>query len=228
MSKFRLNYLIMFTEDGIPVYSRCFANLCMASLRDDVLLSAFLSSLNIIAQMDPSSAPEELILDDNPIKVYYGEEKGIRSINLEDLELIFYYTKVDEIIIASGFIYKGKQPESEVHQFMVDLESFLGKYSQTTWSNLPNDFIMNFEKDLLKSVVHPFQVKTHGKVAYCPYGENCFFRVSMYEGVKNKITDSIRETYKKYKKYNMMIRMKLMYMKFMFTPRYHLDSLDKI
>ena len=222
MAKFKLNYLIMFTEEGIPVYSRCFANLCMASLKDDVLLSAFLSSLNIIAQTDPNSAPEELILDDNPIKVKYGEEKGIRSIDFYDLELIFYYTKVDKIIIASGFVYKGDLPEKQVYQFMTELETFLGKYSETTWGNVSLESIKDFEKDLLTAVVHPFQVKYQGKIAYCPYGENCFFRVSMYERVKNSITDSIREVYDKYRHYNMLIRMKLMYMRFMFTARYHL------
>ena len=91
---FNLEYLIIYKNDGIPCFSRCFGDMCKIAMKDDALFSAFLASLVSFASLNEENRVDEIELEGMTVKVEYSEEKEMHSLIMADLQLIFLYNNL--------------------------------------------------------------------------------------------------------------------------------------
>lgn len=78
-----LKYLIIYRDDGIPIYTKCFLNYCSDAFKDPTLLTGFFSALENVSQ--------EL-----------GEETPLKSIKVREITMIFKKTSPSRYSIVLG------------------------------------------------------------------------------------------------------------------------------
>ena len=200
-----LEYLIIYTNTGIPIYARCFSDICKTSIGNPTLFSAFLASLNQFAKLDPEHIPEELELNGYPLKVNFNNEEGVNHVLLEDLELMFFYADMDDITIAAGYNaskYDRNDTIPVFLDFMKDVEVFLKDYKDNNWNDVDTNILMMFETELLKNIIHPF-FEVHDIKDTCALGVNCPFRIAIYEE-QGSIFDRLRAKVVEYRSMNLL------------------------
>lgn len=207
-----LEYLIIYTNNGLPVYARCFADSCKTAIGNPTLFTAFLASLNQFAKYDPENIPDEMMLNDIPVKVNFNPDDGVNSINLKELQLLFFYSQLEDITISAGFNSE-KYDRAEIvpifKQFLEQVEEFLKSYEGTDWSYIETAKLLEFENKLLDEVVDPF-FNRHGMKNKCALGENCPFRIAIYEGEEPTIYDRLKHMVQRYRDKNIFQKMKMM------------------
>ena len=205
MSDFKLEYLIIYQNIGTPVYSRCFADLCKIAMQNDVLFSAFLSSLSTFATYSDKSDLDKIDLDGITVDVEISDDDKLTSLIMEDLKLIFLYTQTNDYTIAAGFNldeYKKRNANQLVHDFLSDVEQFMEKHHRENWSVIETDSLLSFESELLRDVIHPF-FDTHGIEDKCPFGDNCPIRIALYEE-QGSLIDRLSKKVAEYRAFSMM------------------------
>jgi len=205
MTTLDLDYLIIYQNDGTPVYSRCFKSLCKVALQNDVLFSAFLASLSTFAAVSQSEEIGEIVLEDIPVQVEYSQEDKLKSMLMEDLRLLFFYTKSDDYTIAAGFdadTYKQLADQSDIVSFLGSIETFLANYQDTNWQYIETAALVEFESRLIHEVIQPF-FDQHDSKDKCPFGDNCPIRIAMYEG-RGSIIDRLRDIATQYRNMNIL------------------------
>lgn len=172
-----LDYFIIYTNDGIPIYSYQFDK--QFHISDDVLLSAFLATLNLFAKVDRKT-PTNVNLEEFNLELEYSEELQLSSIHIEDTVLVFYYADEEELTIGVGVNkenFNNVNALFEISQMLVDTEKFMKDYATIIWNDIDQQFINEFEYRLLSTVVHNF-VDSHTDTDDCFLGEKCPFKIA--------------------------------------------------
>jgi hypothetical protein len=196
----------------MPVYSRCFSDLCKITMSDDVLLSGFLAALY------HSTLPEEdreLEFEDEKILIEYSESGELKSVKFHDMDLLFYLIEVNDLIIAAGF--PKDQNRDENHQRIVQL-FFKSLQTKLIDNNVGKSMHYDskelelLEKLILIDVIKPW-MKDHNVKDKCALKGNCPFRVALYEeeNKQKSIFDSLKYTVRRYGKMSMLKKMILVF-----------------
>ena len=184
-----LDFLVIFHKDGLPIYSRCYSEVCSIFIKNNVLLSGFLSAI--------VSFPEAL-----------GENKNdLKSIKLGKTDMYFSYGSGNDLVYVVGVKNdKINNFQKELIDFsMSELNKIFLKYSVKNWSVIPDEIYAILEESINSKVVNHW-FKTTNTHDSCPAGDNCpFHTVSKHGRRKLRIWDSFKQVYSKIRERNVSI-----------------------
>jgi hypothetical protein len=154
----KLEYLIVFQNTGVPIYSSCYAGFCANNAYDDSLLTGFLSAL--------TSMPAVLGKHDD----------ALHSVELGYTKLNFSHTTPSGHVICAGVEKTTIVPEHtqhEVEELISKINDLLeGEYKQTNWAMVSQEDRASFEHTMKHGVIEPtlaiFQDKDVCKHHGCP------------------------------------------------------------
>lgn len=207
----KLQYLIIYQNSGLPIYSRCFADLCKISMKDDILLSGFLSALSQAVGYTDFEG-EELSFEEEPIMVN-TEGGSLKSVEFSDMKLLFYYLDLGTVTIAAGFPmkdYVDDENREVIELFFSSLQSFMEAYDLEGLVYYDSEKYKGFEEEIVAKVIDPW-MKKHGIKNKCPLGDHCPYRMGIYENEKGSIFERLQKTVRRYSKLNMFKKMKMMF-----------------
>jgi len=136
----KLEYIIIFKEEGIPIYSQCYGSFCARVGFDESLYSGFLSALTSMPSM-------------------FGDEKGLQSVEMGFTKLHFSKTTPSGHVICVG-IDKATIDDVDINNqlevFYNNINSILeDEYKDFTWVKTNPDDIEEFENILLHKAIYP-------------------------------------------------------------------------
>lgn len=174
-----LDYLIIYTDQAIPAYSHKFNP--EFHISDDFLLSAFLTSLKLYADLgEEGTQPSDMELDGRAIKVQYSKELQLSMIDLETTLLLFYEAKKVALTIGVGVKQNNRMSIAkmfEVSQMMVDLENYMQNYAGVDWKSVDQSVLEEIDDHILSDVIHKY-MESHTADDECYLGDKCPFRLS--------------------------------------------------
>lgn len=151
----KLEYILIFEQTGIPIYSRCFGSFCASMSFDPTLLSGFLSALSTM-----------------PSLIGHEEDK-LQSVDMGSTKLNFSQTTPSGHIISIGIIKStvDKNTDMEVNKLFSAINQFLEEnYKDVNWSILDQEERDEFEKKMITDII-PNNVKTFHNHDICNEGE---------------------------------------------------------
>lgn len=135
----KLEYIIIFKEEGIPIYSQCFGSFCATVGFDESLYSGFLSALTTMPAM------------------FGGGE--IQSVDMGFTKLNFSRTTPSGHIICAGIIKSTQEEEDVENQLEVFYERINDiledEFADQNWVETKNDDIERFRQLLLHEAIYP-------------------------------------------------------------------------
>ncbi|MHA2502716.1 MAG: hypothetical protein ACXAE3_07595 [Candidatus Kariarchaeaceae archaeon] len=172
-----LDYLIIYTNTGIPIYSYKFKK--SFEISDDLLFSAFLASLNQFSQIELSmDRPSTIVMEDEEVNVEYSDEFKLSTLEIDQTILIFYYSELESITVGVGISkdqYGAINTLFSLTQLMVEIEQFVGDYNDLDWTDLDKNILKHFESRLHLFVIHKF-LDAHTAQDHCYLNNACPFR----------------------------------------------------
>ncbi len=208
-----LEYLIIFKSYGIPIYSRCFGHFCSNLMRDDVLLSGFLSALTTIGKVSENADFDKIQVEGEEVNLHFSKSGDLISMSMGDTKLYFFYVKHRDYYIVAGFpvdgFVMGENTPLIQELFNIVEELLDNKYLGMKWDSITKEEFEGFERDLLKNAISPWMSGNKGSHV-CILGENCPLRIAVIESKEKSIGNRIKETILSYRKKNMFSKMRMM------------------
>ena len=174
-----LEYLMIFQQSGLPVYSKCYGGFCATLTRDETLLSGFLAALSDLPKM-------------------FGQETGIQGIEMGSSKLVFSKTTSSNFIICVGYPQTEVSSENThlIQKLFLDIKQLLeGDFKNVNWNNLSDLDVNRFETSLVDNILNPWFNLAHTSDS-CPLGNNCPLIVTKKaEGRREKIWNKLRDVY---------------------------------
>ena len=135
-----LEYLIIYEDSGQPIYSRCWGHVCGLLGKKDELLTAFLAAVSTMPGMFAES------------------DTKVHSMSIGSLKLLFYYTKVNDVICAA---FKEKDVNTEtmeiINTLFKEISQLLDEeFRDAPWDKLNDPLVKAFEKKLLSNIIYPW------------------------------------------------------------------------
>ncbi|TFG33709.1 hypothetical protein EU527_07030 [Candidatus Thorarchaeota archaeon] len=172
-----LEYLMVYTESGLPIYSKCFGTFCKTAFKNPELLSGFLSALQTL----PLTISTDLSLD---------------SVRMGPTEMRFSRTTPSGHTIVAGLHEDNKEVAVKVFD---EVSKILGseRFVNIDWSFISSDIMEEFETQLLKSALVDALHDHGGFEDQCPLGDNCPIHTNalQYKTKRVKVWEMIKGKY---------------------------------
>jgi hypothetical protein len=163
---------MVYTEAGLPIYSKCFGSFCQASFKNPELLSGFLSALETV----PLTISEGLSLD---------------SIRMGGTEMRFSKTFPTGHSVVVGMDADSQDLAESVFG-AVDKVLKMDRFLEVDWTRITGDLMHDFESILvgiaLPDALHDYD----GFSDECPLGTQCLLHTNATMTTREKIWTSIR------------------------------------
>ncbi|TXT56037.1 MAG: hypothetical protein BAJATHORv1_30421 [Candidatus Thorarchaeota archaeon] len=175
----RLEYLMVYTESGLPIYSKCYGHFCKAAFKNPELLSGFLSAIETI----PPTLSEGLRLE---------------SVRMGDTEMRFSKTTPQGHSIVIGL---SEDDSTLAEKVFEEVQSVLmqEKYRERDWSHISSDIMNEFKNDLLTTAL-PSALHDHdGFEDQCPLGDKCPMASLANESKNRSVWSVIKKKYQSMK-----------------------------
>ncbi|MFX0183944.1 MAG: hypothetical protein ACFE95_12745 [Candidatus Hodarchaeota archaeon] len=175
-----LDYLMIYLDSGIPIYSKCYSGICGIAAKDPALLTGFLTALENFATEFFSESKNE---DNSPLE----------AITMGKTILRFKKTLPTGHSLALGL----KKDDLKLANDIFDaVESLLEeKYRYQNWDLIDENFGKEFEQALLNEALMPALHMHGGFEDNCPKGDNCPMKTSPTQ--KKTIWTILKEKYQK-------------------------------
>ncbi len=153
-----LEYVLIFQQSGLPIYTRCMGQVCKMMAVDETLLSGFLSAISTLPSM-------------------FGQDSSERmAIELGKFKLMFHPTKKNNHIICIGIPAEqyNQEAESSIREALSEIERVLeDEFRDEDWNFLSREKISRLEHALAEQVfLKYFEVSEtpHEHDEKCPLG----------------------------------------------------------
>jgi hypothetical protein len=172
-----LEYLLIYTEAGLPIYSKCFGTFCKTAFKNPELLSGFLSAIQTI----PTTISSDLTLD---------------SVKMGPTEMRF-----SRMIPSGHTIVVGLHEDNkEIANNVIDEVSRIlttPQFSDADWNHISSDLMSKFESELLGTALYKALDAHGGFEDTCPLGDNCpiHTNATQYKKGRLKVWNLIKEKY---------------------------------
>ena len=167
----KLEYLMVYTQSGLPIYSKCFGTFCKAAFKQPELLTGLLSALETM----PLAISSDLKLD---------------SVKMGTTDMRFSKSVPTGHSIVVGLSEDDPNLADNVFKSVSDIlenERFRG----IDWTIITADLMKSFEEELMNSTlpaaVHDFQDE-------CAFGDQCPLHVNAFISRKQRIWGAIRKS----------------------------------
>ena len=172
-----VEYLLVYTESGLPIYSKCYGMFCKTAFKNPELLTGFLSALQTI----PPTISSEFTL---------------KAVKMDKTQMRFSKTLPDghSVVVGLG----EDSPEVAERIFSVVSET-LGseRFRDLDWAYITSDLMDDFEKQLLESSFVEALHDYGGFEDKCPLGDKCPIHTNalLYQSRREQIWDLIKGKY---------------------------------
>ncbi|MGY5876589.1 MAG: hypothetical protein RTU30_12645 [Candidatus Thorarchaeota archaeon] len=149
----KLEYLMVYTDSGLPIYSKCFGTFCKTAFKNPELLSGFLSALQTM-----------------PLAI--GEGLSLESVKMGPTQMKFSRTMPTGHSVVVGV---DEDDDELVNDVFKNVNRILSadKYRDVDWTVISADMMKEFEKDLLGSALVDALHNHGGFSDECTLGDQC-------------------------------------------------------
>jgi hypothetical protein len=167
----KLEYLMVYTQAGLPIYSKCFGNFCKTAFKNPELLTGFLSALETM----PLTISSDMKLD---------------SVRMGKTDMRFSKSVPTGHSIVVGMSEDDQKLADKVFKEISGiLESDL--FREVDWTVITAELMNAFEEDLMNSTlpkaVHEFKDE-------CPFGDQCPLHVNAFVSRRQRIWGAIKRS----------------------------------
>ncbi len=172
-----LEYLMVYTESGLPIYSKCYGTFCKTAFKNPELLTGFLTALQTL----PPTISSELSLD----AVTMGPSQMRFSKTTPTGHSVVVGLGEDKPELAES-IFKGVSDILAVEPFL-----------EADWSYITADLMDAFEEKLLKSTLVDVLHDYGGFEDQCSLGDQCPIHTNalLYQTRREKVWILIKGKY---------------------------------
>jgi len=172
-----LEYLMVYTESGLPIYSKCYGTFCKTAFKNPELLTGFLTALQSL----PLTLSSELSLD----AVTMGPTQMRFSKTTPSGHSVVVGLGEDMPELAES-IFKGVSDILAAEQFI-----------NVDWSYVTSDLMNAFEQKLLQSTLVDILHEYGGFKDQCGLGDQCPIHTTalLYQTRREKVWSIIKGKY---------------------------------
>lgn len=167
----KLEYLMIYTQAGLPIYSKCFGNFCKAAFKQPELLTGLLSALETM----PLAISSDLKLD---------------SVKMGTTDMRFSKSVPTGHSIVVGMSEDNASLADSVFKSISDILE-LERFKDVDWDIVSAELMNAFEEELMNSTlpaaVHDFKDE-------CAFGDQCPLHVNAFVSRKQRIWGAIRRS----------------------------------
>jgi hypothetical protein len=170
-----LEYLMIYQQSGLPIFSKCFKGFCALSAQEPALLSGFLTALQSFSNQVTQSATSSL-----------------EAVKMGPTVMRFSQVLPSGHNVVIGLTEDSPTMAKEIFQ---GIEQFvINNYADTRWPIMTTDFGEEFGRKLIEQVLTPLFHSKGGYEDTCPLGEACAMkalpsdtqeRISIWGTLKN-------------------------------------------
>lgn len=175
-----LEYLMIYLDSGIPIYSKCYSGICGIAAKEPALLTGFLTALESFATEVIGELKSE-------------ERSSIEAVTMGNTVLRFKKTLPTGHSVALGLKKDDVKLANDV--FMAVENLLEKKYANQNWELINENFSKEFERALLNEALIPALHMHGGFEDNCPRGDNCPMKAVPTQ--KKTIWSILKEKYQK-------------------------------
>jgi len=172
-----LEYLMVYTESGLPIYSKCYGSFCKTAFKNPELLAGFLTALQTL----PLTLSSELSLD---------------AVKMGPTQMRFSKTTPSGHSIVVGL---GEDMPEVAESIFEGVSGILAaeQFLTVDWSYVTSDLMNAFEDKLLKSTLVDILHDYGGFEDQCSLGNQCPIHTNalLYQTRREKVWGLIKGKY---------------------------------
>ncbi|MFO7837029.1 MAG: hypothetical protein R6V83_10250 [Candidatus Thorarchaeota archaeon] len=176
----KIEYIMVYTRAGLPIYSKCFGSFCKTSMKDPELLTGFLSALETI----PTTISEDLTLD--AVKMGPTDMRFTKT-TPEGHSIVVGLSKDREDVAQSVF----DAVQETLHQ---------EQFADVDWTAVTRGNMNRFEEELVRSRIPEAMHEYGGFEDKCPLEDQCPMHTNAKMSRKQRIWGAIKDKYQALKK----------------------------
>lgn len=170
-----LEYLMVYTESGLPIYSKCYGTFCKSAAKQPELLSGFLSALQTL-----------------PLTL--GGNLSLQSVNMGSTNLRFSKALPSGHSVVIG-LNEDSIEVSEVVFGAVNKVLNSEKFAQVDWDYITSELMHEFEEELVQKVL-PQALHAHGGFSdECTLGDQCPLHTTAVKSRRQRVWDAVKTNY---------------------------------
>ncbi|TFG13239.1 hypothetical protein EU537_07080 [Candidatus Thorarchaeota archaeon] len=170
-----LEYLMVYTESGLPIYSKCYGNFCKTAFKEPELLSGFLSAIETI--------PPTL-----------GSGLSLESIQMGPTQMRFSKTTPGGQSVVIGLSENRPEVAETVFRAVNDVLA-KPRFNDIEWTHVTGEIMNDFENELVNDTL-PDALHSYGGFSDdCPLGDQCPIHTTAYQSTRSKIWGAIKDKY---------------------------------
>lgn len=172
-----LEYLMVYTEAGLPIYSKCYGTFCKTAFKNPELLTGFLSALQTL----PLTISSDLSLD---------------SVKMGPTEMRFSKSTPGGHSIVVGL---GEDSPDVAESVFKAVSGILGseRFRDTEWIYITSELMEAFEEELLQSTLVDALHDYGGFEDQCSLGDQCPIHTNavLYQTRREKVWGLVKGKY---------------------------------
>ncbi len=174
-----LEYLMIYQQSGLPIYSKCFKGFCALSAQEPALLSGFLTALQSFSNQITQSSTS----------------------SLEAVKMGPTVMRFSQVLPSGHSVVIGLTEDSPTmaKEMFEGIQEFIVRvYPDTNWTVITTDFGEEFGRRLIEQVLAPMFHAKGGYEDTCPLGEACAMKALPSDTEeKTSIWGTIKKTYRR-------------------------------
>ena len=171
----KLEYLLVYTQSGLPIYSKCYGTFCKTAFKQPELLTGFLSAIETI----PMTLSPDL---------------SLKSVKMGETEMKFSKTTPDGHSVVIGLSKDAQDVANEVFE-AVSRTLSLDKFKDADWDYITSDLMEEFEQELVNDALPGAMLEYGGFEDRCTLGDMCPIHTNATQSRASRIWEAIRGKY---------------------------------
>jgi hypothetical protein len=170
-----LEYLMVYTQSGLPIYSKCYGTFCKTAFKNPELLTGFLSAIETI----PPTLSDGLTLD---------------SIKMGQTQMRFSKTLPNGHSVVVGL---SEDNEVAANRIFSAVSEILSKpqFVSLDWTHITSTLMQEFEDILLKTSLVDALHEYGGFADECPLGDRCPIHTNALTSRRMLVWNAVKDKY---------------------------------
>jgi hypothetical protein len=170
-----LEYLLVYTQTGLPIYSKCYGTFCKTAFKQPELLTGFLSAIETI-----------------PLTLSNG--MSLQSVKMGETEMKFSKTTPGGHSVVIGLSADSQAVANEVFEAVSRILA-LERFKDANWDHISSDLMESFEYELLNNALPGAMLEYGGFEDRCTLGDMCPIHTNATKSRASRIWGAIKGKY---------------------------------